>query len=45
MPWLETSPMDQRTRFIRDHQGGLHAMAELCARYGISHHSRRRDSK
>ncbi len=36
MPWLETSPVDQRARFIRDHQGGLYAMAERCARYGIS---------
>ncbi len=36
MPWLETSPMDQRARFIRDYRLGLYTMAELCARYGIS---------
>ncbi len=36
MPWLETSPMDQRARFIRDHRLSLYAMTELCARYGIS---------
>ena len=28
--------MDQRLQFISDHQRGLYAMAELCARYGIS---------
>jgi transposase InsO family protein len=39
MPWLETSPVDQRERFITDHQCGLYAMTELCARYGISRKS------
>ncbi len=36
MPWLETSSMDQRACFIRDHRVGLYTMTELCARYGIS---------
>src|SRR5438132_4571222 len=36
MPWLETSPVEQRERFIRDHRLDLYAMTELCARYGIS---------
>src|SRR3984957_3592900 len=36
MPWLETAPMEQRERFIRDHQLALYTMAELSARYGIS---------
>src|SRR3989442_8493959 len=36
MPWLETSPVEQRERFIRDHRLELYTMAELCARYGIS---------
>lgn len=36
MPWLDTAPVDQRDRFIDDRQHGLYAMAELCARYGIS---------
>ena len=36
MPWLETSPVEQRERFIRDHRLGLYTMTELCARYGIS---------
>ena len=27
---------EQRERFIRDHRFELYAMAELCARYGIS---------
>ena len=36
MPWLETAPMEQRERFIRDHRLALYTMAELSARYGIS---------
>jgi putative transposase len=36
MPWMETSPVDQRECFIRDHRLDLYAMVELCARYGIS---------
>jgi putative transposase len=36
MPWMETSPVEQRERFIRAHRLGMYAMAELCARYGIS---------
>lgn len=36
MPWQETSPVEQRERFIRDHRLDLYAMAELCARFGIS---------
>ena len=36
MPWLETAPMEQRERVIRDHRLALYTMAELSARYGIS---------
>src|ERR1700730_10106083 len=36
MPWLETAPMEQRERFVRDHQLALYTMAELSARFGIS---------
>src|SRR5712691_10263530 len=36
MPWLETAPMEQRERFVRDHRLALYTMAELSARYGIS---------
>jgi len=36
MPWQETDPVDQRERFITDHQHGLYSMAELCGRYGVS---------
>ncbi len=36
MPWMETSPMEQRERFIHDHRVALYTMVELCARYGIS---------
>jgi hypothetical protein len=36
MPWTETSPVDERQRFIADVRAGLYSMTELCARYGIS---------
>src|SRR2546427_13044435 len=36
MPWLETSPVQQRERFIRDHRLELYTTAELCTRYGIT---------
>jgi transposase InsO family protein len=39
MPWQETSPVDQRDRFITDSLRGLFSMTELCARYGISRKS------
>ena len=34
MPWLETAPVEQRERFIRDHRLALYTM--LSERYGIS---------
>lgn len=36
MPWQETSPVDQRERFIQDHRVDLYTLVELCARYGVS---------
>lgn len=36
MPWTETSPVEQRERFIADDQRGHYSRAELCERYGIS---------
>jgi len=36
MPWRETSPMDQRRRFVGDYYRQFVAFSELCARYGIS---------
>src|SRR6266478_5843657 len=36
MPWLETVPMEQRERFIRDERLALYTMTELCERYDIS---------
>jgi len=36
MPWLETSPVEQRERFIADDRRGLYPRAELCTRYAIS---------
>lgn len=36
MPWRETSPMDQRLRFIADYEKRLFSVSELCARFGVS---------
>jgi putative transposase len=36
MPWKETSPMDQRVRFITDFHRQLFPLSELCLRFGIS---------
>lgn len=36
MPWLETSPVEQRARFIADYRRNLYTMFELCERYSIS---------
>ena len=36
MPWRETSPMDQRLRFIGDYRRADVAFSELCDRYGVS---------
>ncbi len=36
MPWLETAPMDQRSRFIDAYRAGGFTMTELCARFQVS---------
>lgn len=36
MPWSETSPMEERIRFIALAQEGLFSHTELCQRFGIS---------
>ena len=36
MPWKETSTMDLRRCFIRDHFRKVLPLTELCCRYGIS---------
>ena len=36
MPWNQTNPMDQRTRFALAYQDGLYTMTELCQRFGVS---------
>ena len=36
MPWKVSLPVEQRYRFVLDHQSGLYRMTELCRRYGIS---------
>lgn len=36
MPWSETSPMDERARFVLGAFSDCFTMTELCERYGIS---------
>lgn len=36
MPWLETNPVLERQRFVKDLGSGHWTMTELCTRYGIS---------
>ena len=36
MPWKETSPVNERLRFVLDAEEGLFNFKELCERYGIS---------
>jgi transposase len=36
MAWQETSPVEERERFIDDHLLGVYDMTALCARYAIS---------
>lgn len=36
MPWNQTNPMDQRTRFALAYDDGLYSMTELCARFSVS---------
>jgi transposase InsO family protein len=36
MPWKESSVVDERTRFVLEHERRLHTMTELCEAYHIS---------
>lgn len=36
MPWSQTSPMDQKTKFIADYLRGCFSITELCERFGVS---------
>ena len=36
MPWSNTSPMDQKIRFVADYRRHFFFLAELCARFGVS---------
>ena len=36
MPWSQTSPMDQRTKFIADYLRECFSITELCERYGVA---------
>jgi transposase len=36
MPWKESSVMEEKLRFILEHEAGEESMRELCQRYDIS---------
>jgi putative transposase len=36
MPWRVSGAMEQRMRFVMDHETGLFSMSDLCARYETS---------
>src|SRR5688572_4861463 len=36
MPWHQTSPVNERLKFVAATQSGQHSIAELCRRFGIS---------
>jgi transposase InsO family protein len=36
MPWKETDVLEERTRFVLDHDSEQYTMAELCRTYGIA---------
>ena len=36
MPWSQTTPMDEKTKFIADHLRGVFSITELCTNYRIS---------
>lgn len=36
MSWKVSGAVDERFRFVLDHEKGLYSMTELCTRYGIS---------
>ena len=36
MPWNQSTPMDEKTKFIADHLRGTFSISELCTNYGIS---------
>jgi len=36
MPWLETAPMDERLRFVRQWKDKDYDKSELCDRCGVS---------
>ena len=36
MPWKETCPMKERSRFVVEQESGRYAMAELCRIFGMS---------
>jgi putative transposase len=36
MPWSQSTPMDEKTKFIADYLRGEFFISELCTNYGIS---------
>ena len=39
MPWKESGVLEEKMRFVLDHEKGLWTMTELCQRYGICRES------
>ncbi len=42
MPWLESDPVDQRSRSIDAYLAGGFTVTELCARFQVSRRVRKR---
>jgi putative transposase len=36
MPWMKTTPSEERQRFVHDYESGQWSMSELCERYRVS---------
>lgn len=36
MAWRESSPMDERIRFVFERESGLETILDLCSKHGIS---------
>ena len=36
MPWRKVNPMEERVRFVLEHETDLFSMTELCERFGVS---------
>ena len=37
LPWMEIDAMNERLKFVQDALSDPFTMADVCARYGVSH--------